>query len=257
MSSARGVEVDMAVLEGKAAVVTGGSRGIGRAIVERLARDGADVLFSYASDAGAAAEVERTVKEAGGSARAVQADLAEPGAAERLMETAEEFLGGLDILVNNAALSFTPTPVAETGEELYDRVMAVNARAVFLTIRYAARHMRDGGRIVNISTLNTVRPAPGIAPYAASKGALEQLTAVTARELGGRGITVNTVSPGATDTDLLRGTNPAAALAQVAGMTSLGRLGEPSDIADVVAFLAGPDGRWLTGQNLHANGGLG
>ncbi|MER6170241.1 SDR family oxidoreductase [Streptosporangium sp. NPDC001681] len=257
MRSARGVEVDMAVLEGKAAVVTGGSRGIGRAIVERLARDGADVLFSYASDAGAAAEVERAVKEAGGSARAVQADLAEPGAAERLMETAEEFLGGLDILVNNAALSFTPTPVAETGEELYDRVMAVNARAVFLTIRYAARHMRDGGRIVNISTLNTVRPAPGIAPYAASKGALEQLTAVTARELGGRGITVNTVSPGATDTDLLRGTNPAAALAQVAGMTSLGRLGEPSDIADVVAFLAGPDGRWLTGQNLHANGGLG
>jgi 3-oxoacyl-[acyl-carrier protein] reductase len=247
----------MAVLEGKAAVVTGGSRGIGRAIVERLARDGADVLFSYASDAGAAAEVERTVKEAGGSARAVQADLAEPGAAERLMETAEELLGGLDILVNNAALSFTPTPVAETGEELYDRVMAVNARAVFLTIRYAARHMRDGGRIVNISTLNTVRPAPGIAPYAASKGALEQLTAVTARELGGRGITVNTVSPGATDTDLLRGTNPVAALAQVAGMTSLGRLGEPSDIADVVAFLAGPDGRWLTGQNLHANGGLG
>ncbi|GAA0839495.1 SDR family oxidoreductase [Streptosporangium amethystogenes subsp. fukuiense] len=251
------METGMAVLAGKAAVVTGGSRGIGRAIVERLARDGADVLFGYASDTGAAAEVERTVKEAGGSARAVQADLAEPGAAERLMETAEELLGGLDILVNNAALSFTPTPIAETTEESYDRAMAVNAKAAFLTIRYAARHMRDGGRIVNISTLNTVRPAPGIAPYAASKGALEQLTAVTARELGGRGITVNTVSPGATDTDLLRGTNPAAALAQVAGMTSLGRLGEPSDIADVVAFLAGPDGRWLTGQNLRADGGLG
>ncbi|WP_245651356.1 SDR family oxidoreductase [Streptosporangium amethystogenes] len=251
------MKVDMAVLEGKAAVVTGGSRGIGRAIVERLARDGADVLFSYANAAASAGEVEWGVKEAGGSARAVQVDLGRPGAAEWLMETAEEFLGGLDILVNNAVLSFTPIAIAETTEELYDRAMAVNAKAAFLTIRYAAGHMRDGGRIINISTLNTVRPAPGIAPYVASKGALEQLTAVAARELGGRGITVNTVSPGATDTDLLRGTNPEGVLTQVAAMTPLARLGEPSDIADVVAFLAGPDSRWLTGQNIHANGGLG
>ncbi|MGJ6960927.1 SDR family oxidoreductase [Streptosporangium sp. G11] len=246
----------MAVLEGKAAVVTGGSRGIGRAIVERLARDGADVLFSYANAAASAGEVERVVKEAGGNARAVQVDLGKRGAAEWLMEAADEVLGGLDILVNNAALSFTPVPIAETTEKLYDRAMAVNAKAAFLTIRYAARHMRDGGRIVNISTLNTVRPASGIAPYAASKGALEQLTSVAARELGGRGITVNTVSPGATDTDLLRGTNPEELLTQIAALTPLSRLGDPSDIADVVAFLVGPDGRWLTGQNLQANGGL-
>ncbi|MGS2641477.1 SDR family oxidoreductase [Streptosporangium sp. LJ11] len=246
----------MAVLEGRTAVVTGGSRGIGRAIVERLARDGADVLFTYANAAASAGEVEQVVKEAGGSARAVRVDLGKRGAAEWLMESAEEFLGGLDILVNNAALSFTPISLAETTEKLYDRAMAVNAKAAFLTIRYAARHMRDGGRIVNISTLNTVRPAAGIAPYAASKGALEQLTAVAARELGERGITVNTVSPGATDTDLLRGANPEAVLAQVAAMTPLARLGEPSDIADVVAFLVGPDGRWVTGQNLQANGGL-
>ncbi|MGC5016833.1 SDR family oxidoreductase [Streptosporangium sp. DT93] len=246
----------MAVLEGRAAVVTGGSRGIGRAIVERLARDGADVVFSYARDAAAAADVERTVKEAGGSARAVQADLVEPGAAERLMETAGELLGGLDILVNNAALSFTPAPLAETTEESWDRAMTVNAKAPFLTVRHAARHMRDGGRVVNISTVNTVRAAPGSTPYVTSKGALEQLTAVAARELGGRGITVNTVSPGATDTDLLRATNPARILDQMAAMTPLGRLGAPADVADVVAFLVGPDGRWLTGQNVHADGGL-
>ncbi|MFF3439052.1 SDR family oxidoreductase [Streptosporangium sp. NPDC002721] len=246
----------MAVLEGRTAVVTGGSRGIGRAIVERLARDGADVVFTYAKAVTSAGEVERTVKEAGGSARAVQVNLGKRGAAQWLMETAEEHLGGLDILVNNAALSFTPIPIAETTEEMYDRAMAVNAKAAFLTIRYAAKHMRDGGRIVNISTLNTVRPAAGIVPYAASKGALEQLTAVAARELGERGITVNTVSPGATDTDLLRGTNPEELLTQIAALTPLSRLGDPSDIADVVAFLAGPDGRWLTGQNLQANGGL-
>jgi 3-oxoacyl-[acyl-carrier protein] reductase len=237
--------------------VTGGSRGIGRAIVERLAADGADVVFGYARRADAAAEVERAVEAAGGSARGVQADLAEVGAAERLMETAMEQLGGLDILVNNAALSFPPAAIAETDEDVFDRVMAGNAKSTFLTMRYAARRMRDGGRVVNISTLNTSRPAPRSAPYAASKGAIEQLTRVAAVELGPRGITVNTVSPGATDTDLLRDTNPGADFQSVVAVTPLGRLGRPADIADVVAFLAGPDARWLTGQNLLATGGLG
>jgi 3-oxoacyl-[acyl-carrier protein] reductase len=116
--------------------------------------------------------------------------------------------------------------------------------------------MRQGGSIINISTVNTVRPAPGITPYAASKGAMEQLTAVAAHELGPHGITVNTVSPGATDTDLLRATNPAERLETVAAMTPLGRLGHPSDVADVVAFLAGPDSRWITGQNIRASGGI-
>ena len=154
-------------------------------------------------------------------------------------------------------MSFTPAPLAQTDEEVFDRVMAVNTKSVFLTMRYAARHLRDGGRIVNISTLNTSRPAPGSAPYAASKGAIEQLTNVAARELGARGITVNTVSPGATDTDLLHEANPGADFQSVIGITPLGRLGLPADVADVVAFLAGPDARWLTGQNLHAAGGLG
>ncbi|WP_433444909.1 glucose 1-dehydrogenase [Nonomuraea sp. CA-141351] len=250
------VEDAVAVLKGKTAVVTGGSRGIGRAIVERLTRDGAEVVFNYAQNGSAAAEVVRAVEEAGGSVRGVQMDLTEPGAAKRLMEIAEQDLGGLDILVNNAAMTFTPTPIAETEEDLFDRVMAVNVKSAFLTIRHAARRMRDGGRIVNISTVNTVRPAPGIAPYIISKGALEQLTAAAARELGTRGITVNTVSPGATDTDLLRGTNSAEQLQMVVAMTPLGRLGQPADVADVVAFLTSSDGRWVTAQNIRATGGV-
>lgn len=263
------------LLRGKAAVVTGGSRGIGRAVVERLCHDGADVVFGYVNDAGAADELVRSVETAAGRAadggpggeaapagsapgrvRAVRVDLGEPDGPQRLMDRAEEWLGGLDILVNNAAKPFAPTPIADLTAEDFDAVLAVNTRAAFLTIRHAARRMRDGGRIVNLSTVNTVRTGPGIAAYAASKGALEQLTAVAAVELGGRGITVNTVSPGATDTDLLRATNRPEALTAVAGVTPLGRLGQPRDIADVVAFLVGDDGRWVTGQNLRVSGGL-
>ncbi|MET9579631.1 SDR family oxidoreductase [Streptomyces massasporeus] len=243
------------MLKGTTAVVTGGSRGIGRAIVERLCRDGADMVFNYATSEAAAADV-RVVEADGGKVRAVCLDLKKPDAPERLMETAETHLGGLDILVNNAAMAFSPAPLAQTEVEVFDSVTAVNTRSVFLTMRYAARQMRDGGRIVNISTMNTVRPVPGIGPYAASKGAIEQLTAAVARELGPRGITVNNVSPGATDKEMLRGTNPPEALQAVAGMTPLGRLGKASDVAAVVAFLTGPEGRWITGQNLRATGGL-
>ncbi|MEN3309613.1 MAG: 3-oxoacyl-[acyl-carrier protein] reductase [Micromonosporaceae bacterium] len=244
------------VLSGKSAVVTGGSRGIGRAIVERLARDGARVVFGYLRDEAAAAEVERAVAEAGGAAHAARADLAEPGAVQRLFKQADEHLDGLDILVNNAAAAFTPIALVDLTEDEYDRVMAVNAKAVFLTMRHAARHMGDGGRIINLSTLNTVVAAPGGTAYVGSKGAVEQFTAVAARELGARGITVNSVLPGATDTELLRSTNSPEGLAMAVAMTPLGRLGQPADIADVVAFLAGPDARWLTGQSLQAAGGI-
>jgi 3-oxoacyl-[acyl-carrier protein] reductase len=235
-------------LTGKTAVVTGGSRGIGRAIVERLARDGATVIFGYRNRDDEAKAVEDAV----GSARGFRADLAEPGAVRELLECADH----LDILVANAAASFAPTPIAEVSDDDYDRIFAVNAKATFQAIRYAARHMRDNGRIITISTLNTTSPAPGGSLYVGSKGAVEQFSAVASRELGARGITVNTVSPGATDTELLRSTNSAEALEMAAGMTPLGRLGQPADIADVVAFLAGPDGRWITGQNIHAGGGL-
>ncbi|MEL5954121.1 glucose 1-dehydrogenase [Streptomyces sp. CLV115] len=244
------------MLAGRNAVVTGGSRGIGRAIVERLCRDGAHVIFNYATDDDAAAEVVRTVRSGGGEVRAVRLDLADPDGPERLMAAAEEEFDGLDILVNNAALCPAPSLLTDTDPAVFDQVLAVNTRAVFMTVRHAALRMRDGGRIVNISTANTVRPGPGISAYAASKGAVEQLTAVAAHELGTRGITVNTVSPGATDTELLRGNNQPQALEAVAGTTPLRRLGEPADVADVVAFLAGHDGRWITGQNIRATGGL-
>ncbi|QKW06414.1 glucose 1-dehydrogenase [Streptomyces sp. NA04227] len=242
--------------EGRTAVVTGGSRGIGRAVVQRLARDGVEVVFNYARSEQAAAEVLAAVRAEGGTAHALPLDLATAGAAEELMQRATELTGGLDVLVNNAAQAFRTAPLAETDEAVFDEIMTVNARTVFLTLRHAARHMRDDGRIVNISSLNTRRPAKNSAPYAASKGAMEQLTLVAAQELGARGITVNTVSPGATDTELLRGANPPESLEKVAGMTPLGRLGQPSDVADVVAFLCGPDARWITGQNILATGGL-
>ena len=230
-------------------MVTGGSRGIGRAIVERLARDGARVVFGYRSRDDEAEAVEAAVP----SARGVRADLGDPGAVLALLEEAGD---ELDILVTNAAESIGSVRIADVSEDDYDRVFAVNAKATFLAIQYAARHMRDGGRIITISTLNTLRRGPGVSLYAGSKGAVEQFTAVAARELGARGITANVVSPGATDTELLRSTNPPEALDMAAQMSPLGRLGQPADVADVVAFLAGPDGRWMTGQNLQAGGGI-
>ncbi|XRQ08887.1 SDR family oxidoreductase [Actinomadura welshii] len=227
--------------------MTGGSRGIGRAIVRRLARDGAHVVFSYKDGKDAA---DALVQEVAGAV-AVRADQEDTGSIDALFEPVA---GGLDILVNNAAVN-PPTLLRDVTGELFDRVMTVNAKFPLLAMSRAEPLLRDGGRIVNISTLNTALPVPGLALYAASKGALEQATAVAAREFGARGITVNTVSPGATDTGLLHETNPPEALEQTKALTALGRLGTPGDIADVVAFLAGPDARWITGQNIRATGG--
>ncbi|MEN3613497.1 SDR family oxidoreductase [Plantactinospora sp. ZYX-F-223] len=235
-------------LDGRTALVTGGSRGIGRAIVQRLAEAGARVVFTYRSDQAAADDLVSRY----GDVVAVRADQADPASLGSMFVPVRD---GLDILVNNAAI-VASTPIAGITAEEFDRVMAVNAKFPLLAMREAATVLRDGGRIVNISTLNTVLPAPGLALYCASKAALEQFTAVAARELGPRGITVNTVSPGATDTDMLRASNPAEALTRTATLTALGRLGQPEDIAAVVAYLAGPDAQWITGQNIRATGGL-
>jgi 3-oxoacyl-[acyl-carrier protein] reductase len=235
-------------LAGKTAVVTGGSRGIGRAIVRRLAQDGARVVFSYRRNRAAAVTLTQEVRDS----VAVRVDQADLVGLEALFEPVAD---GLDILVNNAAMSAI-FPISDITPELFDRVMAVNARFPLLAMRRAESLMRDGGRIINVSSLNTMVPAPGIALYCASKAALEQFTKVAAREFGPRGITVNTVSPGPTDTELLRADNPPDALARTVTLTALGRLGQPADIADVVAFLAGPDARWITGQNIQATGGL-
>jgi len=243
-------------LAGKAALVTGGSRGIGRAIVRRLAADGAHVVFSYLREESAAAEVVAAVEAAGGRAAAVQADLGEAGVPQRLYDLAERSAGPLDILVNNAAAAPNAL-IADTSDEALDAVLTVNVRAPFILIREAAARLRDGGRIISISTLNTVLSGPRMSAYASSKAALELLGRVAAYELGARGITVNSVLPGATETELFREHNPSdEALGPLLTMTPLGRIGTPEEVADVVALLASEDGRWLTGQSIRACGGL-
>lgn len=245
----------MGVLDGKTALVTGGSRGIGRAIVHRLASDGATVLFSFHENKAASDDVVAAVAASGGHAIAVQADQGDPEGLERLFNEVDKQLGELDIVVNNAAVN-PPTAITDITPDDFDRVFAVNTKGPLFIIQYAGRKLRDGGRVINISTLNTALPAPGLALYSGSKAAIEQVITVAAREFGVRGITANTVSPGATDTDLLRATNSPEALEQAAAFAALGRLGKPADIANVVAFLAGPDSQWITGQNLRATGGF-
>lgn len=249
----------MGHLDGTGAVVTGGSRGIGRAVVRRLAADGATVVFSYVVNEPAARDVVTDVKAHGGTATAVQADAADPAAVERLFQTAENVFTdagvALRVCVLNAGMA-DHAPLAEVTTQRYEVIMAVNARGAFLALQQAARRIADNGRIVAISSTSTAWPSPGEAVYAASKAALEQFVRVASRELGHRGVTVNIVAPGATDTDLLRAGAPPEAPAGVAQMTALRRLGQPVDIANVISVLLSPDAAWLTGQNLHADGGL-
>jgi 3-oxoacyl-[acyl-carrier protein] reductase len=245
----------MARLDGKGALVTGGSRGIGRAIVKRLAADGASVVFSYLSNSGAADNVVGEVAAAGGRAVAVQADQGSSEDLRRLTGQAEEHLDGLDIVVINAAGGH-PGMIDEVTEDHYDQYMAVHAKGPFFLIQHAGRALRDGGRIIAISTVNTRLHAPGAALYVGAKAALEHFTVVAALEFGGRGITANVVSPGATDTEMLRAANPGETFEADIARTALRRLGTPDDIAAVVAFLAGPDSGWITAQNLTASGGF-
>ena len=241
----------MGTLDGQGALVTGGSRGIGRAIVKRLAADGATVVFSYLQNETAAREVVSEVAEDGGRAVAVQADQGSLDDLRRL--TGPGAPDGLDIVVINAA---APGAIDDMTEDAYDRYMAVHAKGPFFLIQHAGRALRDGGRIIAISTLNTRLHPPGGALYTGAKGALENFTKVAAIELGRRGITANVVSPGATDTEMLRAANPGETFEDTVARTALRRLGQPGDIAAVVAFLAGPDSGWISGQNLAADGGL-
>jgi 3-oxoacyl-[acyl-carrier protein] reductase len=243
----------MNTLKDKTALVTASSRGIGRAIAERLGGMGANVVVNYATNEAAANETVEAVRHAGGSALAVGADVGDLAALRNLFDATEQAYGGLDILVNNHA-SIVFGGMDQISEADYDRVFAVTARATFFSLQEAAKRMRDGGRIINISAGGTVSPGAWGGAYHGAKAAVEQFTTTLSKELGSRHITVNAVLPGVTKTDGL--TIPPPMIEQLIGQTSLGRLGEPDDIAAVVAFLAGPDGRWMTGQLVRVGGGL-
>jgi len=237
------------------ALVTGSSRGIGRSIATRLGQDGFDVVVNYRTGRAAAEEVVADIEAKGGRALAVQADVTDPARLRGLFDAAEEAFGGLDVLVGNVGVARFGT-LAEFTDEDYDLVFATNTRATFVALREAARRVRDGGRIVIISSgaAVTSRVAGGV--YAASKAAGDALVRSAAKELGPRGVTVNSVLPGATRTDAFAAGSTEERVARTIADTPLGRLGEPEDIAGIVSFLASGDARWLTGQAIHAGGGL-
>jgi 3-oxoacyl-[acyl-carrier protein] reductase len=248
----------MTGLTGRTALVTGASRGIGRAIAERLAADGALVAVHYGSNETAAKETVGAIEKAGGQAFAVRADLAGTAELDALFAGLQDGLAGrpLDVVVNNAAVIDYTATIEGATPEAFDRLFAVNVRAPLFVIQRALPLMPDGGRIVNVSSGVTWFAIPEVV-YGMSKGALNVLTRSLAQTQGRRGITVNTVSPGITETDMNGWlTESPEAARQVAGMIALGRHGQPADIADAVAFFASDDGRWVTGQTLEVNGGL-
>ncbi len=239
----------------KVALVTGASRGIGQAIAERLARDGYTLIVNYSGDAAPAEALVRKIQQAGGQALAAKADISDAASVRRMFDAAESAFGGIDVLVNNAGIMQLAN-IADTDDDSFDRQIAVNLKGTFNTLREAAKRLRNGGRIVNFSTsvVGLLMPTYGV--YAATKAAVETMTSILAKELRGRNITVNAVAPGPTATDLFLKGKPQEVVERMAKMAPLERLGQPGDIADVVAFLAGPDASWVNGQTLRANGGI-
>jgi 3-oxoacyl-[acyl-carrier protein] reductase len=239
----------------KVALVTGASRGIGAAVAQRLAQDGFTVVINYAGSQASAEALVRRIEAEDGRALAAQADVADAGAVTRMFDAAEAAFGGVDVLVNNAGI-MTLARLAESDDAIFDRQIAVNLKGSFNTMREAARRLRDGGRIINFSSsvVGLLQPTYGV--YAATKAGIEAMTSVLAKELRGRGITVNAVAPGPTATGLFLDGKPKDVVERLARLAPLERLGTPEDIAAVVAFLAGPDGGWINGQTLRANGGI-
>ncbi|SNQ47873.1 Uncharacterized oxidoreductase MexAM1_META1p0182 [Frankia canadensis] len=240
--------------ERRVALVTGASRGIGRAIAERLGETGARVIVNYRADGAAAGGVVDAIARSGGSAVAIQADVTDQAQLRGLFDATEQRFGRLDIVVSNVGVARF-APVATTTDDDFDACFTANTRAGFLALREAANRVVDGGRVVVISSGVTITRRPGTGVYAASKAAVEQLARVLARELGPRQITVNCVLPGAVRTDALAAGVPAETVDRAVTEIPLGRLGEPNDIADIVAFLASDNGRWITGQSIPASGG--
>lgn len=235
----------MSSLKGKVALVTGASRGIGRAIAERLGRDGANVAITYAGNREKAEAVVETIQSNGGQALAVQSDISKVEETRDLFEQVINIFGQLDVVVNNVGVSVYK-PTVDITESDFDRVFNTNARGTFFALQEAAKHVKDGGRIISLSSGATKQSIPTGGLYAASKAAIEQFSFALSKELGHRGVTVNLVSPGVTETDGL--IMPADALEHLIQSTPLGRLGQTADIADVVAFLSSDDARWLMGN---------
>ena len=239
----------------RSAIVTGSSRGIGAAVAERLARDGLAVVVNYSGKADAADALVAKIEAAGGRAIAHKADVSDAPAVAAMFDAAEAAFGGVDVLVNNAGI-MQLAALADSDDALVDRHLAINLKGTINAMREAARRLRDGGRIVSFSSsvVGLYQPTYGV--YAATKAGVEALTHILAKELGARAITVNAVAPGPTATGLFLDDKDQATIDRIAKMAPLGRLGQPEDIAAVVAFLAGPDGRWVSGQVLRANGGI-
>jgi len=241
--------------DNKVAIVTGASRGIGAAIAHRLAADGFTVVVNYAGNATEAEALVEKIEAAGGHAIPAQADVSDAAAVARMFDAAQAAFGGVDVLVNNAGIMRLAT-VADSDDALFDSQIAINLKGSFNTLREAAKRLREGGRIVNLSSsvVGLYQPTYGV--YAATKAAVEAMTHVMANELRGRNITVNAVAPGPTATALFLDGKPQAVIDHLTKLAPLERLGQPEDIANTVAFLAGPDGSWINGQILRANGGI-
>lgn len=243
----------MGYLSSKVAIITGSSRGIGRAIAERLGSDGASVVVTYAGNSDKALEVVSAIKANGSDAISVQVDMRKIEDVRNLFQKTLDYFGKLDILVNNAAGKNVFKPTAEMTQEEYDSMFDIT-RGVYFALQQAAHHMADGGKIISISTGGTSMAIPAGGAYAGSKAAIEQFSMGLAKELGARGITVNTIAPGVTETDGL--VLEEEQVKQLIAQTPLGRLGSPNDIASAVAMLVSDDAHWVTGQNIRATGGI-
>lgn len=242
-------------LAGKVALVTGASRGIGRTIAEALALQGAKVVINYASNANQAAEAVNSITEKGGEAWAIQADISQVAEIERLFETVMEKYRQIDILINNAGIMITK-PITNITEEDFDKIMATNVKGTFFSCQQAAKHMNQNGRIINFSTSVTGNMFPMYSVYAGTKGAVEQFTRQLAKEFGPKGITINAVAPGPINTELFTMGKTTEQIEALSKMNSFGRLGETTDIASVILFLASKDSQWITGQTIRINGGF-
>ena len=244
---------DMATLEGKVALVTGASRGIGRGIAERLAEDGAAVVVNYGKSADKAQTVVKSIEGKGGRALAVQADVNKVSDIRRIFQQIVGHFGRIDIVIANAGI-FNQKALLDTTEEEFDAMFALNAKGAFFTLQEAGKHIAKGGRIIFISSGATARSYPGAAVYKGSKAAGEQFVLTLAHELGPKQVTVNTVSPGFTETEMLP--KDEAFRENGVKMSPLGRLGQPQDIANVISFLVSEEGGWITGNTIQAGGGI-